>query len=132
MMTMNKFFDFALYLYLYEILVCFSTFVLFVWYSVYKYRLKACIPSALYVAVGLFFLSQAYAVSIGFAARLARSESAWNACPFLDTQIWHTRVFFRVAMETVISVLQARKVYIEMKRKGKELRRFTDQDGEDV
>ncbi len=127
----NKF-DVASYLYLYESIVCFFTFGLFVFYAAYKHKTQKCIPSLLFVAVGFFFFFQGYAILIGLIARQMRTEPAWAATPFLDSQWWHTRVFGRVAMETAISFLQARKVYIEVKRCGKPLRRRLDTDGDDV
>ena len=161
--------DLTLILYGFEILICYMTFALFLWYAVYTWvktkndivwYCKQCAttleinqvpndcpschantkkfeerparktPSVIYVLIGLLFLSQGWATTVGFHSRLSRDPSIIISLPHLYDVIWSTRVLPRVIIESLIFWRMVRRVYLSFFLTPK--RRSSDKDGSDL
>ena len=133
--------------YLWEMIVWLLTFFLFLWWACYKKivtrrsnKIRIIIDpkkvlnenvSVIYILVMLGFLTQAYATSIAYYARLLRDYPVAHY-DFLNSFWWHTRILPRLIIGTIISVRMMTKVYVEFFASKKRRPSNLDKDGDDV
>jgi len=124
--------DFTIALYAFEIGICLFIFILFLWWSLYKWKWKHKITSPMYLAVMLFFLFQAWAMLVGLNSRMNRVERAIELQPYMYSFWWDTRILGRIVAEIMIGYIQGKIIYIEFFRdKNIPRRRRGDELGED-
>ncbi len=121
--------DFALFAYFVEMLICYSAFLLFLWWGVYKYKNSGCRPTNVYILVMLLFLCRAYGVHVAFHARNIIGDLP-DYQLFLQSSWWHTRVLPQVIVELLILCCMLLRVYNNFIKNHH--KRVNDKDGDDV
>jgi cyanate permease len=138
-------FDAASFEYLLEVIVFLLTFLLFLWWAIYKkvatkkVNAKITNPSkkldenvsVVYLLVMFGFLTQAFATYIGYYTRSIRLSGDIDAYhQFMNSFWWHIRIVPRLIVGMLLSARMVRKVYIEFFQPQK--RRRSDRDAEDI
>ena len=116
-----------------ETVVCYSTFLLFLWWAIHKWRKDKWIPTNVYLLVAFLFLGQGYASSWAWytrATRVTRVAADWAHVIPLTGIWWDTRICPRLIIEILIFWRMCRRVYINFWQS--EQRRRGDKDGDDV
>ena len=121
--------DVTLFMYVLELVICYSAFVLFGWWAIYKWHKSRCRPTNVYILVMFLFLARAYAIHIGFTARNIGYQTQ-EYHDFVTSMWWHTRVLPEIIVEFCILWRMARRVALNFFLKDK--RRLGDVDGDDV